>query len=170
MRRLFAFALALGAIACDSPPVAERSGSDPVVGYRDSDAAMNAAVAEARSHYPRFLTALRAEPAESSNVYKVKVGLPTPNGPEHIWVGNLHFEDDELIGLLANEPMFLPDMHLGSQVIVRDDQVSDWSILSANRLYGSFTTRVMLPDLEREQAEELQRVLSPSPLPPGWSS
>jgi uncharacterized protein YegJ (DUF2314 family) len=170
MRSLLALSLALACIACDTHPVVERTGADPVVGYRETELAMNAAIAEARSHYPRFLQAMRSEPSDSSRVYKVKVGLPTENGPEHIWVGDLRFEDGELVGSLANEPMFLPEMHLGSRVVVREEQVSDWSVFREDRLYGSFTTRVMLPELEEEQAARLRDVLSTAPLPPDWSS
>jgi uncharacterized protein YegJ (DUF2314 family) len=166
LRSIFA-ALALFALA----PVAVAQKPDPTYDYSDSDAAMNGAIEDARESYPQFLATFRAAPTGSRGAFMVKVGLPTSEGgPEHIWVEDLRFEGQQLVGVLANEPADLPGLNLGSRVEINEAQISDWSIISAEGMYGNFTTRVMLPDLPADQANEFRQMLTPNPLPDSWSS
>lgn len=165
-----AFAAALTSPAWAQKGETERA-PDPIVQFSDQDAAMNAAIAEARRSYPQFLTQFNAAPArEASQSYMLKLGLPTPDGGhEHIWVSNLRRERGQLVGDLANEPAGLSGRHLGSRVVVDDAQVSDWAIITNEGMYGSFTTRVMLPFIDPNEAASLRQMLTPQPLPAGWS-
>ena len=98
------------------------------------------------------------------------LGLPTPDGGhEHIWVSNLRRERGQLVGDLANEPVGLPGRHAGSRVEIDDALVSDWAIFADEGMYGSFTTRVMLPFIDPSEAASLRQMLTPQPLPAGWS-
>lgn len=165
-----AFAAALTSPAWAQKGETERA-PDPIVQFSDQDAAMNAAIAEARRSYPQFLTQFNAAPArEASQSYMLKLGLPTPDGGhEHIWVSNLRRERGQLVGDLANEPAGLSGRHLGSRVVVDDAQESDWAIITNEGMYGSFTTRVMLPFIDPNEAASLRQMLTPQPLPAGWS-
>lgn len=170
----FLIAMAFGA-ALASPAWAQKAEAerapDPIVQFSDQDAAMNAAIADARRSYPQFLTQFNAAPPrEASQSYMLKLGLPTPDGGhEHIWVSNLRRERGQLVGDLANEPAGLPGRHLGSRVEVDDALVSDWAIITNDGMYGSFTTRVMLPFIDPSEAASLREMLTPQPLPAGWS-
>lgn len=145
---------------------------DPIVEYDTADAAMNAARAAAQRSYGQFLADFRAAtPHARANNYMVKLGLDRSDGGlEHIWVDTLRFEGDQLVGALANEPVDLPSMHVGSRVVVETERISDWSIVRAEGMYGNFTTRVMLPDVDPATAAELREVLTRDPLPEDWSS
>jgi uncharacterized protein YegJ (DUF2314 family) len=94
------------------------------------------------------------------------VGLDRDGGG----VEQLRFEGESLVGVLGNEPQFLPGMHRGSRVVVETERVSDWSIITPAGMFGNFTTRVMLPDVDPATAERIGRMLTPNPIPDGWTS
>jgi uncharacterized protein YegJ (DUF2314 family) len=171
MKRILT-ALALLCLAA-SPAAAQQKplAPDPVVEFSEEDAAMNGAIEEARRTYPQFLADFAAAPAHQTQNYMVKVGLPADGGgQEHIWVDNLRRENGRLVGALANEPVYLPGMHLGSRVEIDDTLVSDWAIITAQGMYGSYTTRVMLPFIDPNEAAQLRAILTESPVPEAWSS
>lgn len=163
--------LVAAALSLGPPAFAQERKPDPVVEFAETDAAMGAAIADARRTYAQFLADFTAAPASLQSNYMVKIGIDASDGRvEHIWVQDLRSEGGRLFGSLANEPVALPGMHFGSPVEIDHGRVSDWAILTAEGLYGSFTTRVMLPHLRPDEAEQMRRLLTPSPLPLDWSS
>lgn len=152
--------LALG--ACDSKPATDKTGpGDEMVQFRDQDAEMNAAIAEAKASLPQFLARLDAgetQPADS-----LKVAFSTSQGNEHIWVRQIARKGDELTGTLANEPNYMPGQHLGSVVTFPVALVSDWSYEKNGKRWGNYTTRVMLPYLEPDDAAAVRESLSDTP-------
>lgn len=169
MRRLsitLATVFAIGAtlVACDAPQAVQPSpDGDEVVRYAEQDREMSAAIAAARMTLPQFEARL-ADGGLASLEPKVKAGLPADDGSlEHIWVAEPRFDEDMVQGRLANEPVYLSGRHLGDVVTFRRDQISDWSYVRDERMYGNYTTRVMLPQLEPAQRDELAAYLSESP-------
>lgn len=168
MSRRIVLALAAGLAvltlsACDSEaPKVDNSGpGDEVVQFEAQDAAMNAAIAQAKASLPAFLARLDAgqiTPADS-----LKVGFPANGGHEHIWVNQIARQGDQLTGLLVNEPNWMPGLHERSPVTFAPALVSDWSYEKDGKLWGNYTTRVMLPSLPPEEAEALKADLSDTP-------
>lgn len=153
------------------PPPAEQGGDDELMPFSTDDRAMNAAIESARQTYPQFLAAFRNAPQHTQENFAVKLGLETySGGREHIWVDNLFFRDGRLYGHLANRPQNLPGMQLGSEVEVRADLVSDWTIHTVDGAYGSFTTRVMIERMSPREAQRYRETLAPNPIPPEWQS
>ena len=122
---------------------------DPIISYDKDDAAMNAAIAEARATLPLFLARAFNDEGESWDEALLKVGFPTVDGGEmdveHIWVAPFaELEGGGFTGLLANEPMALGDLGVGDQVDFTADMISDWHMTApSGRFWGSFTSRVM---------------------------
>jgi len=144
---------------------------DGIVFFDENDAAMAAAIAEARRTYPQFLTALDIAPPLRQADYMVKVALATPDGgEEHIWVDNLRVDGDRMFGTLANEPGNLPGMRRGSPIEIDHALVSDWSIDGSEGMYGNYTTRVMLPHMNEADAAALRESLTRTPLPLDWTT
>lgn len=172
MRRGLSLILAAGlcvfAAACDpavQAPKADDSGpGDEIVQFQAQDAAMNAAVAQAKATLPAFLTRLDAGDIQTAD--SLKVGFPAGEGHEHIWVDHVARKGDELTGLLANEPNAMPGLHQGSPVTFKIDLVSDWSYEKDGKLWGNYTTRVMLPYLSPEEAQAVRANLSDTPTEP----
>jgi uncharacterized protein YegJ (DUF2314 family) len=166
MKRLL---VALASFALLAQPAFAQQG-DEVVQFDSEDAAMNAAIEEARSTLPQFFGDFNAAPASQRDGFMLKVGMPVEGGHEHIWVGSLHRENGQLIGELANEPNWMPGLHAGSRVVVDEALISDWAIIASEGMYGSYTTRVMLPYLEPNEAAQVRAMLTRSPTPSHWSS
>ena len=170
-RALIALAALLTLAAPAFAQKAAEGAADPTYQFSEEDAAMNAAIAEARRTLPQFLAEFDAAQAHVRENYLVKVGLPATTGnPEHIWVENLRRENGRLVGALANAPAHLPGLRLGSRVEIDEALISDWTIVTAQGMYGSFTTRVMLPHVDAQTAAQIRQTLAPTPLPPSWSS
>ncbi len=160
--------------ACDAPgtqtpdaqtPVLDASGpGDEMVQFQNQDAAMNAAIEEAKTSLPIFLARLDAGDITPSD--SLKVGFPVGEGNEHIWVNQVARKGDELTGTLANEPNGMPGLHQGSPVTFSVDLVSDWSYEKDGVRWGNYTTRVMLPYLDPEQADAVRASLSDTPTEP----
>jgi uncharacterized protein YegJ (DUF2314 family) len=149
----------------------EQGAGDPMVEFSDEDAVMNAAIESARATLPQFFAEFDAASEQNRGDFHVKVGMITSGGgAEHIWVDNLRREGGQLVGALANEPNWLPGMHLGSRVVVDPALISDWAMYTREGLYGSYTTRVMLPYLDADTAAQMRELLTPSPIPAHWSS
>jgi uncharacterized protein YegJ (DUF2314 family) len=167
---LIALALAFTA----TPVLAQKPGAgngleDSVMGYADSDARMNAAIEHARALLPLFLQEFRGSNAPGA--FTIKAGLATSDGGrEHIWIGELRYEGEQLVGVLINEPYDLPGLRLGSRVEINPADISDWTIATPDGVYGGFTTRVMIEDMPPAQAEQYRTGLqmTPDPTPSWW--
>lgn len=136
--------------------------------FDDHDPEMNAAIEEARSNLPLFLEKIYEE--EYADVRAgVKVALATyDNGQEHIWVSPIWKTESGFSGNLVNEPVNIPNVSYGSEVNFTIDQISDWSIVIGDVRYGHYTTRVIIPRLDKATAKQIRASLSDNPLPQGW--
>jgi uncharacterized protein YegJ (DUF2314 family) len=167
MKRLL---VALASLALLTQPAMAQDGDD-VVQFSAEDAAMNAAIEEARRTLPQFFAEFATAPAQQRGAFLVKVGMPVEGGGhEHIWVSDLRRENGHLVGALANEPNWMPGLHRGSRVVIDETLISDWSIHSPEGIYGSYTTRVMLPHLNPDEAAQVRAALTASPTPAHWST
>jgi uncharacterized protein YegJ (DUF2314 family) len=168
VRRLIVLAAAVSALAVACAAAAEPSAGnaakpDKVVGFRESDAVMNGAIAEARRTLPVFWTLLEKDPIVAASG-KIKVGFETPNGPEHMWVRDVRRDGKVVRGVLDNRPIYLTTLGKGDPVTVNPADISDWSYIRDGRMFGSFTTRVMLPHMPAEQRAAYRKFLSDKPL------
>ncbi len=154
----------LAAVAQPAPGNHRDASGVPVVMASDADPEVNAAIAEARRTLPEVWRRMAQRgPGESG----LKVALRTSRGGyEHIWVDSIVRQDGRITARLANDPDNIPGLKLGSPVVVDPAAISDWSYRSGGRLYGHFTTRVLLKRASPEEAQQIQALLSPTPLEP----
>ena len=158
---LVALALAGGAVA--------QSGT---LDYAETDPGMVAAMEQARETFDAFLAAVLAEDGEAMPDAAVKVAIPLADGPqttEVIWVTPFRrLDGGGFEGRLANQPVYF-DARAGDTVPFGAGDVRDWYVYGSDgRMYGSFTTRVMLPDLAPADRVGLEEILSDDPLPTDW--
>ena len=138
------------AVIAGIPALAEDRAD--VVQVRTTDAAMNAAIAEAQRTLPQFL-ALLADPPAGAGDFSFKYPLA---GWEHIWVEGIVRRGNRLTGRLANEPME-DGFRLGQRVKVPIKQVSDWAYRDARGvMQGHRTTRALLPQLDAATARGIR--------------
>ena len=88
---------------------------------------------------------------------------------EIIWVNGIELTETGFAGLLANTPTYLRGYVLGDQVTFDRGQIVDWSIMSTDgRMFGHFTTRVLLKSLPPAEAAQIRDMLSDTPIPDSW--
>lgn len=143
----------------------------PVVTMAAGQAAMSDAEAAAQRHLDQFLSHAIQTNGATLEGAAVKIAVPTGDGhAEVIWVTPFaQTSDEEYLGVFANAPRDIPGASLGDAIVFERAQIRDWSFVGADRkLYGSFTTRVLLPHIPQEQAAQIAAVLSDLPVPSQW--
>ncbi|SMX37856.1 DUF2314 domain-containing protein [Octadecabacter ascidiaceicola] len=160
----------IGSVA---PDYVSTGSGDPITEFASDDATMSAAEAEAQSTLQAFLPrALDANGVATDNTL-IKVAFPIagPNNAEVIWVAAFQQTSaGEFKGFLANQPNGMEGLNAGDEVTFTTDMVRDWSYSTADgQMFGNYTTRVMLPNLDEETAAMLGQMLSPDPVPADWN-
>ena len=136
------------------------------------DPAMTAAIETARSHLDRVLNLAIPDTGIAHPALTLKVAFPVATdetGQEVIWVAGVARTPSGMTGTLANEPLYMPDHQAGDVVAFDQDMIADWGLAGpSGRLFGHFTTRVLIATLPDDQAAAIREMLSDSPLPAAW--
>jgi uncharacterized protein YegJ (DUF2314 family) len=111
----------------------------PVIGVND-DPRMEAAEAEARNGFAAFVAAF--ENGDGS-MFSIKAPITRGDEVEHIWVEVDSITPDRVIGALANDPVDLQGLQLGSKVEVMVSEIEDWAYERDGKLIGGFTSAVL---------------------------
>lgn len=168
MRRLVAITVSLIALLW----AVTGSARDNIVPFNGDDPRMAAAITEARTHLERFLVAATDANGESAPGAALKVRFPVrSNGVETeiIWVSPfLRQADGSMGGQLANAPTYIKNRSIGDLVTFNREQIVDWGLPAMGGQHGHFTTRLVIEQLPKDQAEAVRAVLNPNPVPAGW--
>jgi uncharacterized protein YegJ (DUF2314 family) len=135
---------------------------DALVYAKGTDAEVNAAIQRARDTLPVFW---RKFEQRGSKGFTLKVAMPTRHGSlEHIWVDSIERRDGTIRAKLADDPDDIAGAKLGSPVVVDPGRISDWGYLVDGKLYGHFTTRVLVKRMAPGEAAAVNALLQPKPL------
>ena len=115
----------------------------PVVNISSEDPRMKGAVEEARLRWPEFVQAFR-EPDPGQEGFSVKLPVTDGKNTEYIWVQVDSIEGEVISGDLANEPVDLRFMRLGSRVRGSVADLNDWAYIENGDMVGGFTSRVLM--------------------------
>lgn len=154
------------AIALLATPVCAPAvwAGDPIVGFKQQDPEMQRAIQQAQETLPRFLSVAIQADNSLHPASMLKVSVPVTDGNvthEVIWVDTITRDNDGFTGHLANEPNHMPGLTKGSPITFETNAIYDWSIWGeGEKLYGNFTTRVMLPHVDAATAEHFKSILS----------
>lgn len=130
-----------------------------VTQVRSEDEEMNAAMKKAKDTFNEFKqTFLENSEIDKYHSFTIKIGFDSPMyGKEHMWLGDLIFEDGKFRGTLFNKPVD-PDIQYngGDVIVVEPEQVSDWMYVDKNTgiTHGGYTFRVMKSYLSEEEKKE----------------
>lgn len=152
--------------ACDRAPAEPQAPDGPVATLApEQDVALARAGEMARLSLDTFWAA-QARPSASQ--FALKVAMPNSKGaPEHIWTGEVRREGERITGQVQSPPVDVPGVAVGQRVAIDPEQVSDWAFTEGGRMYGHFSTRVLLDTLPAETQAAVRAQLSPTPLPIG---
>lgn len=145
-RVLFPFALlcAFAAFGCNGN--AGTSGSEPdsgVVYVPTDDPEMARAIAEAQRTVNDFIGHLK-DPQAGMGMFAVKKKYPTPSGSaEHIWIEVTEFREGRFYGTIADHPVHIEGISLGSPASVGKSEITDWMIATESGFLGGFTIAVL---------------------------
>ena len=114
----------------------------PVIPVADDDPAMARAISEAKRRWPEFQSAFK-EKSEACSKFSVKAKVTLGENTEHIWLEVIGLEPNFIHGKLANAPVALGDLQIGSQVEVHIDDMSDWCFMRGETLVGLFSRNVL---------------------------
>jgi uncharacterized protein YegJ (DUF2314 family) len=144
-------------------PYDERAG----VTLAPADSApLLSARADARGSLPHFWRAWDAGAPASD--FGLKVSFDTSKGDlEHIWTNDIRREGRTITAVVANTPIDLPTIRPGQRVTVDPDRIFDWTYTRDGKLYGHFSSRVLLDTMPPAEAAEIRAMFSAQPLPPG---
>jgi uncharacterized protein YegJ (DUF2314 family) len=156
--RILAALVGLPLVACSGQV------DDPEAAYqRELAAAKDAARCSLSIFWERF-----AQPEEGDYDFSLKAAFPRRDGQpgvEEAWVENVARAPDRIIGELSVLPRFLGDLKEHAIVDFQESQIVDWAFMGGDQLFGHYTTRVMLPQMDAAQAEWLRPLLSKTPAP-----
>lgn len=159
--------IALPALWLDAAPGGAESGSLIILDDHTPD--MRKAIEKARDTLPKALEAASRGGTELSEGLSLKVTFAASNGNEHIWVNRIARDGDGFIGLLANEPRYMPGKRHGSAVEFKPDAIIDWALpTDQGKFFGHYTTRVLIQNIAPEERGRIRSILNLRPAPRGW--
>jgi len=155
---LLSFLLGLALAACQSTELLPAGEAGNVETVASDDLEMNAAIQQAQGSLDVFIAAL-ASPAPGQTYFSIKARFPYGSGDaaEHMWLDDVAFDGERFEATLANEPIYVSDLHIGDRVTIERERISDWMIVDNGRLLGGFTIYVLrsrLSEDERRQFDE----------------
>lgn len=116
----------------------------------DADPRLRVAEAEARRRFHEFETAFRQK---DGTRFSIKAPVSRDERTEHIWIEVEAILGDKIIGQLANDPVDLGELKLGSRVKVNRAVVEDWTILRGEQSLGMFTVPIVR-QIQEEQSRK----------------
>jgi len=134
-----------------------------------SATAISAAEEQARAHLTKFLDFALDDNGMARDNAAIKIAISGFGGDvEAVWVAPFAMRDGRYVGILANEPKSIDTKHSGDPVAFEAAQVRDWYFFGDDgKMYGSYTTRAMLPEMAPKAARQIAQILSP-PAPAHW--
>ena len=132
---------------------------DKVIDVANDDAAMNAAIEQARSSLPNFWSRF-ADPETNEDGFSLKLGITDSNGTEHFWCGEIEGSAKSATCVISNEPVYVHAVQYGERVAVDPEIISDWLYYRDGLIVGGETIRVLLPRLEKKEAAALRAQLA----------
>jgi|GEM_PF-2022555 len=149
---------------------AARTGMIPEPEVAGLHAGLSVAQMQARAHLNQFFDAVVGEDGVARKGAALRIALMGDNGRiEEVWVTPFARRDGYLIGVLSDEPQRIAARRSGDLVNFQSDDVRDWSFFGEDgRMYGNYTTRLMLSAVAPAQAAEIAALLSETPAPADW--
>ncbi|RYZ12194.1 MAG: DUF2314 domain-containing protein [Alphaproteobacteria bacterium] len=123
------------------------------------------ATQQARAKLPLFWEHFEAPEVDEYD-FSLKAAIPRRDGHagvEEAWLENIARSDSVIVGELSVNPRYLGELRAGAIIEFQPSQITDWAFMRGNNLLGHYTTRVLLPRLDSQQAEWLRPLLSGTP-------
>jgi uncharacterized protein YegJ (DUF2314 family) len=140
-----------------------QAGAQNITHVTSQNAAVNAAIAKAKSTLPVFFVR-NAKPQPGDSGFAVKIRYDTGKGDgsgEHIWAGDVVHNGDKVTATIANEPQQIANLTKGQRVTVPVSQLTDWMYIRDDKYHGAYTVRALVPFMRPAQAAAMRKRLAP---------
>ena len=149
MKTVLTFLMAIGLLSGCS----KNKEGDNYTHVKSEDAAMNAAIAQAKSTVGEFVAAFHSQKAGTKE-YFVKKPYPSPSGEqEHMWIEVLSEENGVIKGRVANEAEETHEVKMGQIVSLSLSEISDWKYQDGKKLIGGYTIRYFVDKMSPKERE-----------------
>ncbi|MEO5564012.1 MAG: DUF2314 domain-containing protein [Chitinophagaceae bacterium] len=135
-----------------------KNGGDEVYNVETNDLVMNLAIAKAKDSYNSFLDVIKGGDTTLDD-FGVKMGFETADGTEHMWLNQLHFENDTLFGVLDNDPVNATSFKAGDSLEIKKEMISDWLYVRNNKMVGGYTIKALYSGMDEEEKKEFKKNL-----------
>lgn len=135
----------LAFLACDRQKVGdvvEREGEAPVSVIDEDDAEMIEAIRKARVSLDEFESRL-SNPPSTQTYISLKGRFERKGSVEHIWLNDVTVTAEGYRGRIGNEPLDIPDLEMGQEVLLPRADVSDWMAIDDGRLIAGYSVRLL---------------------------
>ncbi|MDF1739430.1 MAG: DUF2314 domain-containing protein [Verrucomicrobiales bacterium] len=128
LQRCNEFDLGLIEVLSSTNPLAlfEEPTFEPVIEIADNDPRMAAAVETAVNRWPEFREAYENCSPDEASQYIVKAEFIEGRRSEFMWITVTEITDDEICGVLMNDPHELMEVHRGVDVRIPMNLLNDW--------------------------------------------
>ncbi|MEO0872323.1 MAG: DUF2314 domain-containing protein [Pseudomonadota bacterium] len=135
---------------------------DEVILVKVGDEKIAAARAQARSTLPEFWERLDKPTMFEANFglkYDLNHDHPERGEAELIWTTNVQKKKDgRIIAQLSNNP-HTAGFRIGQMVEIPEAAIVDWQIEREGKLDGHYSTRVLMAQMDPEEAESIKAIL-----------
>lgn len=140
----------LEALSGDNPlALFDEPTFEPVIEISDHHPKMAEAVHEAVQRWPEFVAAFRSCAPADRERHIVKAEFRESRKAEFMWVAVSEIGEDEVTGMLLNDPHELMEVHRGAVVTFTLDRLNDWIYPGRDGAHvGGFTLDVLADDGE----------------------
>lgn len=147
------------------------SAGDPTVSFAPDDPEMETAISQARGSIMGFFGIMFGDNDVAHPAGSLKVAFPVEHeamSREHIWVSEIERAGCDFTARLANEPVAMDGVTLGSEVSFDSSMISDWGINADGQLLGHYTTRVVISRLPAAQRQQYAAMLEGQSVTKNW--
>lgn len=135
------------------------SDDTPIQWFKGEDPGMQKAIDLAQKNYPKFASAIKKDaqrivPAAEASLMKYafpaqKRGVEV----EHMFLGGLYFNREDIVGELASQPMYTRKVKEGDEIIVDPERVTDWGIVIDGKCHGGYTFKFMWKNFSKQERD-----------------
>jgi uncharacterized protein YegJ (DUF2314 family) len=136
--------------------ITEKAIRDETARVAKNDALMEAAKRKGQATLLEFL-ALAKAPKPGMVNFAVKVGLPSRNGLEYVWVRPFESKAGRYSGQLRNTPESVSSLKYGDLVAFEEKDIVDWTYIDAGKMKGNFTACALLKAGPKEDREAFKK-------------
>ncbi|KUJ61969.1 hypothetical protein AR687_10450 [Flavobacteriaceae bacterium CRH] len=152
--KLLALLCILFLISCKESNKIEKDNQSTIYDVASGDEEMNAAITKANQTLNDFNVALSNPEIEDP---ALKVQFQNSTDVEHMWIGEIEYNDGKYSGILTNEPEYITEYKMGDKINIDNSKISDWMYIENGKLVGGFTIKVLrnrMNEDERKQFDE----------------